>query len=302
MPTLTCTTHPENPAAFACDGCARRLCEECIEESHRLILCRHCGERALPLEAGIGATVQEREQAAQWQAAAVYSVGDALGYVFRGVGAFAFWTYLIVVVIARLPFLGFVASLFLLLVALTLPAFLFKIARTTTRGDNELPDWPELELFSILADILRFVWVGLWCLLPTAALFLLFGCDESLIATEELSRGCLLVMALGLFVGTALWIPAFAATALFETGWLSFRFDLHARVAKLDLAELGTIVLVVGGLVAGAPVLSTLLSFVPLLGGVLGEGVTLYALFTGAHLAGVYFRRHAREVREIYLG
>lgn len=33
----------------------------------------------------------------------------------------------------------------------------------------------------------------------------------------------------------------------------------------------------------------------------LANGVSLYALFTGAHLAGVFFRRHAREVQEIYL-
>ena len=42
-----CAAHPERAAVYECDGCGKLLCEECIEEGHRLLCCRHCGERAL---------------------------------------------------------------------------------------------------------------------------------------------------------------------------------------------------------------------------------------------------------------
>jgi len=45
-----------------------------------------------------------------------------------------------------------------------------------------------------------------------------------------------------------------------------------------------------------------LLGFLPLLGIVLGHVAVGYALFTGAHLVGLYFRRHWAELEALYLG
>jgi len=49
MAQPTCATHAQSRALYQCDGCGKLLCDACIEESHRLLLCRLCGERALPL-------------------------------------------------------------------------------------------------------------------------------------------------------------------------------------------------------------------------------------------------------------
>ena len=59
-PAGGCATHPTRAATFYCDGCGRRLCDECIESGHRLLFCRHCRERALPLAADGAATPAER--------------------------------------------------------------------------------------------------------------------------------------------------------------------------------------------------------------------------------------------------
>ena len=41
----TCAAHPERAAVYECDGCKKLLCEECMEEGHRLLFCRHCALR-----------------------------------------------------------------------------------------------------------------------------------------------------------------------------------------------------------------------------------------------------------------
>lgn len=298
MPSQPCAIHSDRTAVFCCDGCGAALCEGCVEESHRLLLCRRCGERALPLEAGAPATVAEARQARQWQSAAAYGLRDALRYAFRGTGAFAFWSLAALLLLAEIPILGALPRLFALLALLTLPAFLFTIARSTARGEDELPDWPELEPFSNIADLLRFLWVSAWCLLPAVLLLLAFGCGA-----EEAVAGCVPILAVGMFASAALWVLAFGSTALFESAWLSFRFDLHARLARVAGRELGRTVLLIGGLAALAPLVAVGAATVsPRLGWWLAETLLLYALFTGAHLTGVYFRRHPREVREIYLG
>lgn len=45
-----CAEHPTAVASLQCDGCKRLLCYACVEEGHRLTLCKHCGERAHGLE------------------------------------------------------------------------------------------------------------------------------------------------------------------------------------------------------------------------------------------------------------
>jgi DNA-directed RNA polymerase subunit RPC12/RpoP len=49
MPPQSCATHPAAAAVYRCDGCGRLLCPDCVQEGHRLLFCRHCRERALPL-------------------------------------------------------------------------------------------------------------------------------------------------------------------------------------------------------------------------------------------------------------
>lgn len=45
-----CAEHAEAMASFVCDGCERRLCYECVDEG-KLVVCRHCGELAVPFAA-----------------------------------------------------------------------------------------------------------------------------------------------------------------------------------------------------------------------------------------------------------
>ena len=61
-----CKNHPQLSAQYHCEGCGELLCGNCIEESHVLLLCRICGERAWPLREDQPATVQGLEKLRQY--------------------------------------------------------------------------------------------------------------------------------------------------------------------------------------------------------------------------------------------
>jgi hypothetical protein len=310
MSEAACATHAGVPAPFRCDGCGRALCPDCVEEGHRLLFCRLCGERALPVAAGEAATVPARRVAARRTAAAHYGFVQALGYPFRGVGAYGFLGLLALSWLlglgAAVPLFGiaagFVGFVFGFAVVLLLPRFLFVVAGTTAQGEDELPDWPDFDLWELLGGALHFLAIAVLCLAPAWALLELAGCGLVELIGGDVSLGaCLAALAAGLVLGVALWVPAFGAAAVYQSPWLFFRLDLHARAVAAAPREWAQAVAMIGGLLVLGAVLPFVLGFLPLVGKLAGDAVQLYALFVGAHLAGVWFRRHPTEMERAYL-
>jgi len=316
MSRVACPRHPGSAATHRCDGCGELLCAECVRTGHRLDFCVLCGERALPLD-GSGAvappppnTITERRRQAIARSAAGYGLAQALGYPFRGLGAFAFWSFVVMLAVMDLIDLAFPLGLgrmvtwfFRFAILLLTPRFLFSIANSTARGHDELPDWPDFDYWELIRSALLFVFVGLLCLLPLCAFMYLVGCGPLEMLSGTVSLGaCLAAMAAGFFVAVALWVPTFGATALFDTFLAAFRIDLHVRAMLVAPAQmLGTTVLLTA-LLFTYTLLPTLLKFIPLVGWVAAHAVAAYALFVGAHLVGVYFRRHWGRLEELYMG
>jgi len=301
--TATCARHPAI-ATHRCDGCGQPLCDDCVQVGHRLLFCRLCGERALPLAPGGAATVPERRRAA----AADYRIADALGYPFRGFGAYVFWGFVVLwlvptFAVALFGVFGILAYVVHVLLALSLPLFLFAVASSTARGEDELPDWPTFDAWEAFVSLLLFVMVAVISLVPLAILARLAGCGPLELLTGEASIGlCLLVGVAGSALGVLVWVIVFGATATYHSGWLWFRVDLHAKAVAVAPREYLAIAGLVAALVAGGQVLAAALSFVPALGEVAAIVVQTYSLFVGAHLAGVYLRRHRPALDAIYLG
>lgn len=307
---LSCAAHPGARAVFACDSCARLLCPECVQEGHRLLFCRHCGERALPLDRREAATTTGRRKQTARRTAAGYSWGSALFYPLRGYGSFAFWGYLVasavlLVIDHLLVFGGLITLLPGFLLGLVLAQFLFAIAYSTAKGENELPDWPDFDFWTALGRVILAFVVGLFSLLPAMALLAATDCTPSSILLGGGSlASCTLALAVGLFVGVGLWLLAFGATAVFDTPWLFFRADLHFKAALVAPADLFVATLLNGGLMALSPVLFVVVGTmvpVPILNSLMAQAVSLYALFLSAHFAGVYFRRNLDELERVYL-
>lgn len=315
MSARACARHPAAAAAHRCDGCGELLCAECVEEGHRLLFCRLCGERALPLDddgrpAAAPRNIVERRRAAVARSAVGYGFAEALAYPFRGYGAYGFWGFVVLLVVLDLVERAFPLGLGGLatwvprvLIVLLLPAFLFAIANSTARGQNELPDWPDFDFWSLVRSLFLFLLATAVSLLPLLALAWLADCGPLALLAGESSLGfCLLVAAVGALLAVALWIPAFGSTALYDTFGAFYRLDMHVPALLVAPAEAAATTALLALLLVLRAVLPALFSLVPLVGGILGAAVAAYTLFTGAHLVGVYFRRHWGELETLYLG
>lgn len=300
-----CRVHPASPAAFLCDGCGAPLCPACVEEGHRLIFCRLCGERALPLAAAAPATTPDLARERRLEAP--YPLAAALRYPFHGLGLYLTVTYVALMtaldlVASASRLLGLVTLMPRIVVMLLLPAMLFAIVRTTAAGDIELPDWPE---FVHPVERLREWFWGLGiaagALLPLAALLSLSRCSTLGLLTGEAGIGCVLLLVAGMAAGAPLALFGLGAVGTYESGWLSWRIDLHLRaLAETGAEGLRTVALVTAVGLAGE-LLAWLLRGLPLLGALLSHALGAYALFTGPHLVGLLFRRRRAALAAIYV-
>jgi hypothetical protein len=305
MPVNRCATHPEVEAIFRCDGCGSLLCPACVEEGHRLLFCRLCRERALPLDASAPATVPERRRTAA--RARPFSWRDAALYPVRGQGGGLFWVYLALMLVfqlaARVPGLWLLTAILGLYVAFLVPGLLYAIVRETAAGNDQLPEWPDImEPGERLRESLTLLGIAVLAILPVALLLRVVGCGApELLGAERLAATCWLALLAGLLPGLALAVPMLGALAIYESRLLLVRPDLHARaLLAAGVDGLRTIGLVYAFLIAGQ-LLAQLLRTVPWLGGVLATGASAYAAFVGAHLVGCLFRRHEPAMDAIYL-
>jgi hypothetical protein len=300
-----CAAHPEAAADFRCDGCGRLLCLDCIEQGHRLLFCRHCRERALPLDANLPATVPALRRAAARARPASWS--QALSYPLRGQGGWLFWAYLALLLSFLL--LAFVPGSWLLLIwfrlaiFLLVPGLLYAIVRRTAFGDDELPDWPDIsDAGERLYEGITFLGTIVVALLPDLLLLRFSGCGIlRLLDAAESAGFCWLALAAGLVVGLPLAVPMFGSLAVYQHIDLLFRLDLHARALFAAGRDGLNTVLFTYAVLALSWFLAFALSAFPLLGGVLAAGLAAYGSFAGSHVVGLMFRKHAATLDAIYL-
>ncbi len=306
-----CSVHPDRPASYRCDGCGRELCDACVKPSHRLILCGLCGELAVPLEGGSSAGAAAPRTAPAFRRTRAqkspYSLGEAFLYPFRGKGASVFWSYAVLLVLfaalpAILPVIGCIVFIPALFVAVMVPRLLFTIVRTTAEGDDELPDWPDWDFFARVADLFAMIVMTLIALIPLFVLVYLSGCGDAEALGAGTAPSCFPPLVGGFLLGVALWMPTLGATAVFESFWLLPRVDLHVRALLVAPAEALVMTLLLGGLLIASTFLRYVTLFIPLAGVAASILIGVYGLFTGAHLVGVYFRRHYDRLERLYVG
>lgn len=302
----TCAIHTARPASHRCDGCRRLLCQGCVKPSHRLLLCAACGEMAVPLSGAAPRTSTELRRSSARNAS--YSLGQAFLYPFRGTGAMVFWVYFVLLVIfdvlpTLVPTLGCAFLIPSLVVALLVPRLLFTIVRTTAEGDDELPDWPDFDFWERLGDAFWMLVIVVVSVIPGVVILELSGCDMLTLVGAGDGRSCWPPLVLAFLVGVAIWLPTLGSFAVFESFWLVPRIDLHLRAHLTGIAESLVITVLLATLLVTSWGLRFALTFgVPYVGAVLAVFVGIYALFTGAHLVGVYFRRHYDALERLYVG
>lgn len=299
-----CATHTQTVARFQCDGCGKLLCDGCIEESHRLLLCKLCGERALPLQADAPATTIERRQAAVPVSAGPYGLGETLLYPFRGSGLMMFIVSLVIAAITtflvKYSIVGCGAMVLWLLWMSLLIGIQFRIVESTAKWENELPDWPQY--FSVgerVVEVLTYLVIVLLNFGPVAAFVLAFGWQGLMMKP---SFGFWLGAAAALWFGTALSVMAWGGAALH---WRrsALRIDNHVKALLAtggDGVKTVNLTFVLFGVVVLARALMA--KHMPLAGALLSLALGIYWTFVAPHLVGLLFRRHAAALQEVYEG
>ncbi|HEY6324495.1 MAG TPA: B-box zinc finger protein [Thermoanaerobaculia bacterium] len=304
MPSQNCAAHPGAAATFHCDGCGRLLCSACVEHGHRLIFCRHCRERALPLDASLPATVPELKRAAARARPTTWL--EALRYPLRGQGSMVFWAYLglmtAFVLVTVVPFAGVLVLCFRVVIALLMPGLLYAIVRRTAEGDDELPDWPDVGVAGErLYEVFTFLGTIAVAFVPAALALRLSGCALVDLLGAEGAASCRWAVAAGLLLGLPLAVPMFGSLAVYQHLDLLLRLDLHVRaLVAAGKDGVGTVLLTYAVLAASRLLGFALYAF-PLLGGALAAAVAAYGTFAGAHVVGLMFRKHAAALDAIYL-
>ncbi len=294
----TCVEHPDAAALYVCDGCQQPLCEECIEESYTLFLCRLCGERALPLHAEQPTSVRELKKRRALDVP--YSLTESLAYPFRGSGVYMFIATLLASgmlwVITFAPGclgLGLRAGFWGLIVGLQ-----FRIVRSTAEGENELPDWPDY------TDIGKMFWdILTWNIIH----FVIVVAVVWFIVSGALEEGFKPRIDFSIAIAAVLWLSAaFMVMAYGAVG--NYRrlkvFEVHNHVrgylsAGADAVKITNLVFGLGIL---AFLLQSFLEGVPFVGAALSSIVGVYWLFMVPHLAGLLFRRHIDTMERLYWG
>ena len=291
-----CSTHPDRAALYRCDACECRLCDDCVEAGHKLLFCRHCRERALPL----AGTPAPQERARRRAAARPYSLADALRYPLRGSGKLMFVVTVVTMAVAGgvarfgmgLRALALVGAVWALLVGLQ-----FKIVRDTAKGDDEVPDWPEyLDWGERIPDLFAYAVVAL-LQVGAVALYALAARQRWLVGEAGFGfwAGC----AALLWLGSALAGMAFGAAGVHGAGEV-VRVDRHVRgffAAGADAVQTVNVTFGIGALVL---VTRALLHRVPWVGELVSGVLGAYWTFVSAHLIGVLFRRRGPELDAIY--
>ena len=292
-----CAEHAQVAAGFVCDGCERLLCEECIEESYRLLLCRHCGERALPLDNQQPATRQEREKVRVQTTP--YTLKDALVFPFRGTGLYILIMAFVIKFGANfVPFL--ILSLKVkILVAALIAALQFHIVRSTIRGENELDSWPDFTDWSeLMKDLLA------WLVLEGSfqimiGMFLGVGLLSGFVGLEP-SLPAALLFATVLWLGTGFQIIGYGVVASYSS-WHLFMVHLHLKGFRQtfgDAIRYSNLIFFLRGSIF---LTQAVLASIPILGFMCSLLLELYFIFMVAHLSGLLFRKHEAYFDRLYL-
>ncbi len=174
---VRCKFHPRNPARFACPKCHGNFCELCVNTrtvaGQSKMFCRHCAVECTPIEIAPGGPTNDPSFFAQ--------IVSAFKYPFKGDG-------IILICVGTVMFLlvdgmrwissyaliyGLFAVIFLTVAGTGyLTAFLRRIINSTAAGDDEMPDWPEIDDFSsdILSPFLQLIGTVMFCFAPMIAL------------------------------------------------------------------------------------------------------------------------------------
>ena len=172
-----CKYHPRNAARFFCPKCVGSFCEMCVNTRQvagkSKWFCRKCSVECTSVLAREEAPLAEISFASQMVCAFKYPFkGD--GIVLMCVGTILFLVVDGARWISKFVFIYGLIAVILLTIFGTgyLTAFLRRVITSTAQGDEEMPEWPEIEDFAsdVFAPFMQFIGTVVFCFGPMIGL------------------------------------------------------------------------------------------------------------------------------------
>jgi hypothetical protein len=209
-----CKFHPHAVAQFLCPKCRKSFCDLCVNRRQGRYFCRACGVACLHLKLPPAQAAPDKSFFSQACGAFRYPLkGD--GVVLLICGGIMFLLIDGATFVAKYAFIyGLIAVIFLTIFGIGyLTRFLQNIVVTSARGENEMPDWPDLTDYSSEVTAPFFQTLGLvaFCFAPAIGL--------TIYAFHAGEGGAWLGWATtaSIFFGAIYFPMAFMAVAMFDS-------------------------------------------------------------------------------------
>ncbi len=302
-PLAYCARHSGRAATYRCDECDSALCDDCVEQGHRLWFCAVCRGRAWAIGDHPSVTTERLLQQARH--AQRLPLHRSLLYPFLGLGGYGFWGFLLLWMpiswLAAIPGLGLGAGCLKLLLLCLVPGLVLQVVRTTYDGADQLPSWPDLgELSERLGETLVGLLAMVIGLVPAAVALDTAGCSELAATGADWPLACQLVLTVGFWAAAAWWTGAVGAIALFDNPWHLVRFRLHVALLRATFPGCLVVATAITALFALANLAYGALDAVPTAGPLLSTALAIYTVLVAPHWIGLLYRRHLPAVERVW--
>jgi hypothetical protein len=298
-----CKFHPRNPAHYVCPKCHQHYCEMCVNtrpaDGQTKYFCRACAVACTPLTPATAADDPAAE------APFLRQILGAFKYPLKGDGMvlIAIGTVFFLVVdgakaLAKFaPLYGLCAFVMLTVFGTGyLFAYLRRILNATALGDEELPEWPEME--GIVATFFEFVGTVLFCFAPAIGLTI-YASYAALSGTGDGDTSWLgWVTTASICIGCAYFPMAFMAVAMFDSIGAINPLLVIPSILKVLKTYLLTVAMLAVILVLRWLLNNHLASLlpVPLLPTLLTSLLGLYLLVVEMRILGLLYRHKKAEL------
>ncbi len=294
-----CKYHPRNATRYFCPKCRGSFCEMCVNPravaGESKAFCRACAVECTPAEV---------EESSPDEAPFTAQIIGAFKYPFKGDGIIVIGagTILLLVVdgarwVSKFAFIYGLIAVILLTIFGTgyLTAFLRRVITSTAQGEEEMPEWPELEDFSsdVFAPFMQLIGTVVFCFAPTIGLTIYAavgsGGDSSWLGwatTASMIAGCV-------------YFPmAFTAVAMCDSVVAVNPLVVVPSIMKVLRQYLLTVLVLAAILLVRwlfHRLLATLLP-IPLVPAIIASLIGLYLLVVEMRILGLLYRNNKDEL------
>ncbi len=272
-----CQDHPHLTAAWRCNGCGQGWCSKCVQQHRGVIICPTCQSPCRQLRYG--------DRFAS-QSTFIGLVPEAFGYPLRRGGILMLIAAGLFLAFGRWLGLNLFGLLILGLFLSYLAAYYMKICASTVKGEDVLPDWPDVT--DIGTDVIR---PGLMFIV--AAAFSLAPAIAWVYTTGDMG-----IVPLILAIGGGIYLPmAILSMSVFRTYTAMGPHLVIPAILKVPKDYAVAIVFMIGAMAVLSFADGLLMAVNPLLGWLFSAFSSVYVMMVEMRILGLLYRTNHHRLQ-----